>query len=737
MTATTPQVAVSEAAADGGSTGAGEERPVLTQLPADLRAVLETAAKVVASQKSDYDPTQIGTHTAAIHDLLQLLADSVPARLLTAHTLASCGNAPDPTSLAAQVLAKDHEAAGGACSRARSAVAEVVAAARRDRRARRREAKPAATERVAARTEDRLAELRDSRDRHKAHAERLAGEVADLRGRIAELESGQADLTGLLDSSHRQLAALREHDRDPVHLASALGEALTRELDRAEDHPANSAHTDPFAHLTETGADAEGSTEDVAEAEAAAGSPGRTFVWRLVAQLRRLATPPSPAVTVDRSLRVDVLGGGAEIGGSCVLVSSGGARILVDCGARPGGTDIASMRPRHYERALQGRIDAVVITHAHNDHAGWVPALLAQRSGTPVYATPATCDLLATMWRDSAKVMSRNGVNAYGNGDVDRALDALHETPFRRTENIAGLGVELFPAGHIVGAAGVVVSAGEQRVVVSGDVSAAGQETVGGFTPSASAQGADVLLLESTYAGDRREHHPRATVVADFFAQIERVVERGGVALVPAFALGRAQEVALLCAKHAPDVPVLIDGLAREVTEVYERHPGPDGQRRAIFAGNVRRVSIAGTGDAVRSFRGGVVVTTSGMLNQGPAVRWAKRVLPDPNSALMVVGYQDEESPGARLLRLADAGGGRFSLPSMNDARDEEVEVHADVRRYQLGAHANADELAVIAQKMQARQLMLVHGEPRAQAQFGLRMRQRAQSVVETGVWTV
>ena len=147
---------------------------------------------------------------------------------------------------------------------------------------------------------------------------------------------------------------------------------------------------------------------------------------------------------------------------------------------------------------------------------------------------------------------------------------------------VGDLTIELFPAGHIVGAAGVVVTAGEQRVVVSGDVSAPGQETVGGFALPDVRAGCGPAAARDDVR--RRPSHGTSRArrsSADFFATVEQVVDRSGVVLVPAFALGRAQEVALLCARHAPDVPVLIDGLARTVTEVYERHPGRTGAAAA------------------------------------------------------------------------------------------------------------------------------------------------------------
>jgi Cft2 family RNA processing exonuclease len=305
---------------------------------------------------------------------------------------------------------------------------------------------------------------------------------------------------------------------------------------------------------------------------------------------------------------------------------------------------------------------------------------------------------------------------------------------FGRRQRVGELEIELFPAGHIVGAAGVVVHAGGQRVVVSGDVSRPGQKTVGGIEVPDSARGAELLMLESTYANSGRRT-PREAEVDQLVRDVEMVTSAGGRVLIPAFALGRAQEVAAVLGEHLPDVDVLIDGLARDVTRVYESQTGPDGWPLQIFGPRVRRVPPGGTQAAIASKRAGVVVATSGMLTAGPAVAWARALLPDPTAGLMIVGYQDEESPGARLLALAQEGGGLFELPAAADGRTVEVEVNAHVRRYGLGAHASADELVSIVSDISPAEVMLVHGVPNGQAVFAKRLDTRGQATAHTATW--
>ena len=708
---------------------------LLDRLGEPLPTVLRAALDIIAVADPTAPAAGAVNDVSRLRSLIDVLSAAAPLRTLTSARCPAETLSGECSTVAQQLLNPDPDLAAAAAEAVHELIGDAVSAAKSERRQMRRETRQPAAERAASRADDELSRVRSQRNQARNRAEHFEREAKTLRDQLTENAEALAEAEERTAAARQQLTRLRGRLTEVPYLSGLLLEALDTSTAQA-GHPAGTREEDPFEVLDLLEA------ADQPDGAAATPTPLPTtepevgLLRRTLRRALRTLTSPPPALTKDRSLRVEVLGAGDEIGGSCVLVEAAGTRVLIDCGMRPGGTTIERARPRHYTRALEGNIDAVVLTHAHNDHAGWVPALLKERPDTPVYATPATCDLLVTMWGDSARVMARTGLNAFTQHDVRNAIAAFQETPFGQSLRIGNLDVELFRAGHIVGAASVVITAGKERVVISGDVSAAGQETVAGFSPSAAALGADLLLLESTYAGTDRRPTPRGNVVKDFLRTITETVDRGGIALVPAFALGRAQEVALLCGKHLPDVPVLIDGLARSVTEVYERHPGPDGSKRDIFSPTIQRVPPGGTERAASTFRGGVVITTSGMLNQGPAVRWAERVLPDPTSALMVVGYQDEESPGAKLLRLAEAHGGTFELPAREGEEPLSVEVNAQVAKYQLGAHANADELATIVTQLQARQLMLVHGEPKSQSQFSARMSARAQTTVRSGSWS-
>ena len=734
--------APSESATDAAAEASFELAAASAVLPPAVTAVLEPAHSIALTSKyrERFDATLT---TRAARQVLDMIVGMATLRVAITRKV-DLTDTGEGTDLATQLLSPDDGISRSAADRIKGLLDTARSDARRARRRERAADKPTAEERAVEREQSRLHELREDRDRARARADNARAALERSEADISDLVEEFDEVLAQRVAAEHSLEALREELKKPEGASNRLLDSLQRELRRLD--PVNGEAPGEKVEVVTPYRDAEPPATIVDRLVAAAeislsdvmdqSARSNVVTW-LPKLLDAFANPPRLESFTELDFTVDVLGGGDHIGGSCVLITAAGTRILVDCGTRPTGDDDDSAAPKFISRALEGPLHAIIVTHAHNDHAGWVPAIVKARPNVVVIATQATADLLATMWEDSAKVLDRHASSGrwkspmppYSRDDAVNAHRRVVDLPLGRPERIGELSIELFDAGHIVGAAGVVITAGEHRVVVTGDVSGPGQQSVGGFRPSQSALSADLVLLESTYAG-QPDPDSRRKVVNDFVRTVEQTVENGGIALVPAFALGRAQEIALVCAERLPELTVMVDGMARQVSEIYERYNGPDGNRIEIFRGNVKQVGHMRTVDAKLAMQPGVVISTSGMMTSGPVVEWAKRVLPDPRSSLMLVGYQDKQSPGAKLMKMAEeGGGGTFSLPNHDDGF-EEIEVQASVHKFGLGAHASATELVGIADRLNPGQLMLVHGDGNKQRDLARRMMKRANRMV-------
>ena len=583
---------------------------------------------------------------------------------------------------------------------------------------------------------------RRRQNKRQGQLKRAEAELQALHGELDALRSERDHLIGLRHDLEMQLeeaedartAALRKSQRLERRLASTVGRA--EYLRRALDNDIETAQADLDA--LPTGPDRTRARKHLGALRALLDAIDRCYpndTAPASVRTRRAV----PIVSLD--LAVTPLGGGEEIGGSAILVEAGGRRLLIDAGLHPDGRG-----PANIQEVLDGgRLDAVVVTHAHNDHAGYIPALVDRFHHVPVFCSDATAHLLPTMWADSAKVMERqfteadDGLRAvaplYGPAEVERAEDRIQDQPFHRAFAIGDLRLTLFPAGHILGAAGVVIEAGDKRVVVTGDISGVDDrylsvESV--HLPEGLVAEADLLVIETTYCQD--SHGQRHRQEQGLVGAVQSVVARRGRVLIPAFGLGRSQEVIMILRKYLPEVDVLVDGLAKDITAIYEKVAEDQGGALNIIGGRVAQVRNRSR--EMQSFHSGVIVSTSGMLTGGPSVSWAKSILPDERAALLLCGYQDEEAPGRRLERLASGRPGprRLTLPDF-ELGSVDVEVRADVRKYSLSAHADQPALLDIIERVRPRATMLVHGVPEKQGVFRRELRDRGVLTVPTARW--
>lgn len=431
-------------------------------------------------------------------------------------------------------------------------------------------------------------------------------------------------------------------------------------------------------------------------------------------------------------MRIVPLGGAEEIGASCLFVEMGGKRMVVDCGIRTGARPGDDPLPNLSHLTDLGGVDAILVTHAHLDHCGALPVLHQAYPAAPVYATPATHALVGVMLRDALRIMAdrserEHEVPLYSPEAV--ATLATRALPVRfceRTPLFGGdVAVTFFPAGHVLGAAMIALEGADGKLLVTGDYSVGAQRTVeGAMAPRFSP---DVLVTESTY-GDRL-HANRRVEERRLAEAVAAVVAGGGRALIPAFALGRAQEVILILQEFQrdgviPRFPVWIDGMVKNICGVYSAHAeslSRSFRRRMQREGSVFFRSQDGFApvtapqrEAVASGAPCAIISSSGMLTGGPSLFYARRLAADPRNAILITGYQDEESPGRRLLDLAGAAPEERTLTI--DGAITRVECR--VEKYSLSAHADSGEMSGLAAQLGARDVVLVHGSEEARGRL-------------------
>lgn len=439
------------------------------------------------------------------------------------------------------------------------------------------------------------------------------------------------------------------------------------------------------------------------------------------------------------AIELSFLGATDTVTGSRYLVETGGARVLVDCGLFQGPK---KLRDRNWQRPSfePSSLDAVVLTHAHIDHTGYLPKLCKDGFRGPIWCTQGTLDLLRILLPDSGHLQEEDArhANKYGytrhhpalplytRDDAERCLAQLRPVAFHETfEPARGVTASYTRAGHILGAGCLALAAAGVRVTFSGDV---GRPVDPVMRPPEPLGPTDYLVIESTY-GDRR--HPPEDVGAALATLVSDTAAKGGTIVIPAFAVGRAQHLLHLLAglrgaKRIPPLPVFLDSpMAIDATELFckykEDHRLSDAECTLMckIATYTRTPDQSKTID--RSAEPKVVVSASGMATGGRVLHHLQRFLPDERSAVLLVGYQ---SAGTRGRQLAD-GADELKL------HGQYVPVRARVVQIQgLSAHGDYAELIEWLRPagVVPRRVFVTHGEPSASDAFRRRL-------VETFGW--
>lgn len=412
-------------------------------------------------------------------------------------------------------------------------------------------------------------------------------------------------------------------------------------------------------------------------------------------------------------------GGAMEIGGSCIYIRIAGKNILLDCGIRQS----ASKDPIPDFCTIQehGGLDAVIISHAHMDHIGTLPIISKAYPDARIYMTAMTADLTRVLLYDSLKIMNNkeDEIPHYSEQDVRAMLDRIFPVGFQTSFSIFDqMDLTFYPAGHIAGAACVYLVTEEGSLFYSGDFSAFAQRTIEGIRIPKLRP--DVSIVETTYGN--RLHANRAVEEKRLIQLVKTCILEKKKILIPAFALGRAQEVLLILRaaiqnQEIPAVPIYVDGMVRDINTMYTRNPVflKNALAKRILKGNepfytkeIQPVAAMQNRDDLLAGPDPVILlSSSGMLTGGPSAHYASRLAPMQNACIIITGYQDEESPGRQLLNLLEHPQDQTLTINGNT-----VPVKCQIEQVGLSAHGDKAEIMALLNRLSSRHVFLVHGNP-------------------------
>lgn len=420
-------------------------------------------------------------------------------------------------------------------------------------------------------------------------------------------------------------------------------------------------------------------------------------------------------------------GAARSVTGSRHLLETRDGNVLLDCGLYQGPREEAFKRNRVFGFDVKS-VQSVILSHAHIDHSGALPALVKAGWSGPIYATPATADLAALMLLDSAAIQERDveflnqreGTSKeplYRSDDARAAIALFKPIPYHQMfEAAAHLKVSFHDAGHMLGSSLVHLEAEGKKIVFTGDL---GRDSLPILRTPELLSGADTILMESTYGN--RVHPPEEDEEKDLAAIVNKVAGRRGKILVPAFAVGRTQHLTYRLKRLAgriPEIPVYVDSpLAADVTEVYRRHPechepGTWKSGDPFGFSMLRTVRSPEESKRLNDLNGpAIIIAASGMCEHGRILHHLAHHGGDERNAILFVGYQAEHTLGRRILEA-------------RKERTQEIRVHgrpmtlrAEVFKMNgLSAHADRPglEAFVRAHARTVKNAFLVHGEPDA-----------------------
>ena len=427
----------------------------------------------------------------------------------------------------------------------------------------------------------------------------------------------------------------------------------------------------------------------------------------------------------DQWVRITTLGGCREVGRSCMLLSTPESRIIVDCGVNVGSED--SPTPYLYVPEVYplNQIDAVVLTHAHLDHSGLVPMLYKYGYEGPIYCTPPTRDLVVLLQLDYIEVAGREGKRIpYDSSMIREALKHTITLNYGDVTDIApDTKLTMHNAGHILGSsiAHFHVGDGLYNVAFTGDFK---YERTRLFDPAVNNfPRLETLVIEATYGGANSIQPSRKEAESHFLRIVRDTIKRGGKVVIPAFAVGRSQEVMVVLEeafrrKAIEEVPVYLDGMIYEATAIHTTYPEylNNELRDLIFHRGINpflaecfvQVTSAKQRSEIMDGPPAVILATSGMINGGPIMEYLKGLGPDERNALVIVGYQAGGTLGRRIQK------GWKEIPLSVDGKTQTVKILMEVLTVDgFSGHSDRNQLMEYIRRIYPKpgRVLINHGD--------------------------
>lgn len=429
----------------------------------------------------------------------------------------------------------------------------------------------------------------------------------------------------------------------------------------------------------------------------------------------------------DKWVRVTALGGCREVGRSCFMLSTPETKVLIDCGVNVGSDDNGTPYLYVPEVTPISQIDAVVLTHAHLDHSGLIPLLYKYGYEGAVYCTPPTRDLMALLQLDFIDVAAKEGRTIpYESSMIRETLKHTITLNYGDVTDIApDMKLTLHNAGHILGSSVVHFHVGDglYNIAFTGDHK---YEKTRLFDPAVNSfPRIETLITESTYGGSKDMQPSRREAETRLKDIVKETIERGGTVLIPAFAVGRSQEVMLVLEEIIrkgfieDNIPVYLDGMIWEATAIHTTYPEYlNGElKNLIFHKGMNPFladcfeqvdSVEKRTDILTNPKSGVILATSGMLNGGPIMEYLRAYGPDEKNSLVFVGYQAEGTMGRRLQK------GWSEIPVYNNGKTDIIKINLQVHTVDgFSGHSDRKQLMDYIKKMKPRpeHVLTEHGD--------------------------